>query len=142
MPLPAITISGNLTRDPEVRFTQSGSAVASLRVAASDRKRDDSGTWTDGDPCYLDVTVWRETGENVAESLHKGDRVVITGRLRQRTYTKKDGTDVTVYDVEADDIAPSLKAATVQVSKRTGGSSRPAPADDPWNTPGDDVPPF
>jgi single-strand DNA-binding protein len=142
MPLPSITISGNLTRDPEVRFLQTGTAVTSLRVAASDRKKDENGVWKDGDPCYLDVTVWREAGENVAESLRKGDAVLISGRLRQRTYTNKEGAEVTVFDVEADDIAPSLKRATVSVSKRSGShaaGTRTAPADNPW---ADEVPPF
>lgn len=139
MPLPSITISGNLTRDPEVRFLQTGTAVTSLRVASSDRKRDDNGNWTDGDPCYLDVTVWRQTGENAAESLRKGDGVLITGRVRQRTYQNKEGQDVTVYDVEADDIAPSLKKATATVTKRSGSGSSPAPAANPWD---DGVPPF
>jgi single-strand DNA-binding protein len=140
MPLPSITISGNLTRDPEVRFLQTGTAVTSLRVGASDRKKDENGNWTDGDPCYLDVTVWRQTGENVAESLRKGDAVLISGRLRQRTYTNKEGAEVTVFDVEADDIAPSLKRATVSISKRSGSaSSATTVADNPW---ADDVPPF
>lgn len=139
MPLPAITISGNLTRDPEVKFLPSGTALTTLRVAASDRKRDENGNWTDGEPCYLDVTIWRQTGENAAESLSKGHGVLITGRLRMRTYTNKEGAEVTVYEVEADDIAPSLKKATVSVSKRSGGSS-PSPANDnPW---ADEVPPF
>lgn len=139
MPLPSITISGNLTRDPEVKFLPSGTALTTLRVAASDRKRDEQGTWTDGEPCYLDVSIWRQTGENAAESLRKGHGVLITGRLRMRTYTNKEGAEVTLYEVEADDIAPSLKKATVSVSKRSGGASSPAPADNPW---ADEVPPF
>lgn len=139
MPLPSITISGNLTRDPEVKFLNSGTAVTTLRVAASDRKRDENGVWTDGEPCYLDVTVWRQTGENVAESLRKGDGVLLSGRLRMRVYTNKQGAEVTVYEVEADDIAPSLKKATAAISKRSGSASSPAPADNPW---ADDVPPF
>lgn len=139
MPLPAISISGNLTRDPEVKFLPSGTAVTNLRVAASDRKRDENGNWTDGEPCYLDVTVWRQTGENVVESLHQGDGVLITGRLRMRSYTNKAGAEVTVYEVEADDIAPSLKRATASVSKRSVSGSSPAPAVNPW---ADDVPPF
>jgi single-strand DNA-binding protein len=141
MPLPRITVSGNLTADPEVRFTKSGTAVTSLRVAASDRKRDDQGNWSDGDPCYLSVTVWKRMGENVAETLHKGDAVVITGRLRQQSYTKQDGTQVTVYDVEAEDIAPSLSRATASVH-RNGKSNAPAQHDDPWSTSADDIPPF
>lgn len=140
MPLPTITISGNLTRDPEVKFLPTGTAVTNLRVAASDRKRDENGNWTDGDPCYLDVTVWRQTGENVAESLKQGDGVLLSGRLRMRSYTNKSGAEVTVYEVEADDIAPSLKRATASVSRRSGGSaSTPAPADNPW---ADEAPPF
>jgi single-strand DNA-binding protein len=139
MPLPRITVTGNLTGDPEVRFTKSGTAVTHMRVAASDRKRDDQGNWTDGEPCFLNVTVWKRMGENAAESLAKGDAVVVTGRLRQSSYTKQDGTQVTTYDVEADDVAPSLSRATASVH-RNGKTS--APADDPWATPGDDIPPF
>lgn len=139
MPLPSITISGNLTRDPEVKFLPSGTSVTSLRIAASDRKRDENGNWTDGEPCYLDVTVWRQTGENVAESLRQGHGVLITGRLRMRSYTNKGGAEVTVYEVEADDIAPSLKRATASVSKRSGSAPSSAPVTDPW---ADDVPPF
>jgi single-strand DNA-binding protein len=133
MPLPRVTIAGNLTRDPEVKFLPSGTAVANLRVASSDRKRDDAGNWTNGEPCYLDVEVWRDTGEAAANTLKKGDGVVIVGRLRMRTYTKQDGTEVTAYSVEADEIAPSLRR-----------SSSPAPARshtaDPWAS--DDVAPF
>lgn len=140
MPLPRITVSGNLTSDPTVRFTQSGTAVTSLRVGASDRKKDANGNWTDGDPCYLNVTVWKRAGENVAESLRKGDAVVITGRLKQSTYTKADGTEVTAYDVEADDIAPSLARATATVHRNAKHTA--AHADDPWSAPADDIPPF
>lgn len=137
MPLPRVTIAGNLTRDPEVKFLQSGTAVANLRVASSDRKRDDAGNWTNGDPCFLDVEVWRETGETAANTLKKGDPVVIVGRLRMRTYTKQDGTEVTAYTVEADEIAPSLRPA-----RATGRPAPRTPVDDPWSTPVDDVPPF
>lgn len=138
MPLPRITVSGNLTADPEVRFTKSGTAVASLRVAASDRKRDAQGNWSDGDPCYLSVSVWKRMGENVAETLRKGDAVVINGRLRQSSYVKQDGTQVTAYEVEADDIAPSLSRATASVHRNTKTS---APVqDDPWSS--DDPAPF
>jgi single-strand DNA-binding protein len=140
MPLPRITISGNLTSDPTVRFTQSGTAVTSLRVAASDRKRDANGNWTDGEPCYLNVTVWKRPGENVAESLRKGHAVVITGRLKQSTYTKGDGTEVNAYEVEADDIAPSLNRATATVHRNAKQSA--AQADDPWSAPADDFPAF
>lgn len=144
MPLPRITISGNLTRDPEVRFLSSGTAVASLRVASSDRKRDADGTWTDGEPCYLDVDVWREPGEAAANTLKKGDPVVIVGRLRMRTYTKKDGTDVTAYEVEADDVAASLKPRGNRSGRSDGlpADTPWMPAGDPWSTPVDDVPPF
>lgn len=139
MPLPRITVSGNLTADPEVRFTKSGTAVASLRVASSDRKRDAQGNWSDGEPCYLSVSVWKRMGENVAETLRKGDAVVISGRLRQSSYTKQDGTQVTAYEVEADDIAPSLTRATATVH-RNAKSSATQTHDDPWSS--DDIPPF
>ncbi len=136
MPLPSITITGNLTRDPVVKFLSSGTAVTSLRVASSDRKRDADGNWADGDPCYLDVTVWREAGENVADTLRKGNGVIITGRLRQRSYQNKEGTEVTVYDVEADDIGPSLKRAGKRPAATTGAASHDA---NPW---AEDVAPF
>lgn len=139
MPLPRITVSGNLTADPEVRFTKSGTAVASLRIAASDRKRDAQGNWSDGEPCYLSVSVWKRMGENVAETLHKGDAVVISGRLRMSTYTKQDGSQVTSYEVEADDIAPSLSRATATVHRNAKTSAAATP-DDPWSS--DDIPPF
>jgi single-strand DNA-binding protein len=139
MPLPRITVSGNLTADPEIRFTKSGTSVASLRVASSDRKKDANGNWSDGEPCYLSVSVWKRMGENVTETLRKGDAVVITGRLRQSSYTKQDGTQVTAYEVEADDIAPSLGRATASLHRN---SKQTQPADDPWSAPADDIPPF
>lgn len=137
MPLPIVTITGNLTADPEIRFTQSGTAVAKLRVACQDRKRDADGQWVDGDATYLDVTAWRQTAENVSESLSKGDRVHITGRLRQRTYEAKDGSQRTVYEVEADEIGASVARASVTVRRTERKQTKPSTeaVDDPWAAP-------
>lgn len=133
MPLPSVLIIGNLTADPELKFTNSGTAVAKLRIASQDRKRDADGKWVDGDSTFLDVTAWRQTAENVAESLTKGDRVVVWGRLRQRSYEAKDGTQRTVFEVEADDVAPSLYR-TSATPKRTGRDKPASAVDDPWAT--------
>ena len=135
MPLPQVIITGNLTRDPEIRFTQSGTAVATFSVASQDRKRDADGNWVDGDTTFLDVTAWRQTAENVGDSLSKGDRVVVYGRLRQRSYETKQGEKRTVLEVEADEVGPSLYRAKARLEKANKGS---APVDkfeaDPWAT--------
>lgn len=138
MPLPTVTIVGNLTADPELKFTQSGTAVAKLRIATQDRKRDADGNWTDGDPTFLDVTAWRQAAENAAESLSKGDRVVIIGRQRQRSYQTREGENRTVYEVEADEIGASLARATARLNRTTRSSSpttSDTTVDDPWSTP-------
>jgi single-strand DNA-binding protein len=109
MALPTIVIVGNLTADPELRFTTTGKAVASLRVAASDRKKDPAGQWVDGDKIYLNVTVWNETAENVTQTCFKGDTVVVIGKLKQRSYTAKDGTEKTVFEVEAESVGAELR---------------------------------
>lgn len=109
MALPTIVIVGNLTADPELRFTTTGKAVASLRVAASDRKKDSAGQWVDGDKIYLNVTVWNDTAENVTHTCFKGDTVVVIGKLKQRSYTAKDGTEKTVFEVEAESVGAELR---------------------------------
>jgi single-strand DNA-binding protein len=109
MPLPTIIIVGNLTQDPELRFTTTGKAVASLRVACSERKKDPAGQWVDGDKVYLNVNVWNDTAENTTKTVSKGDTVVITGKFKQRSYTAKDGTEKTVFEVEADSVGAELR---------------------------------
>ena len=109
MPLPTIIIVGNLTQDPELRFTTTGKAVASLRVACSERKKDPAGQWVDGDKVYLNVNVWNDTAENTTKTVVKGDTVVITGKFKQRSYTAKDGTEKTVFEVEADSVGAELR---------------------------------
>ncbi|MEO6081747.1 MAG: single-stranded DNA-binding protein [Umezawaea sp.] len=145
-----ITVVGNLTADPELRFTQSGAAVASFTVASTPRTFDKaSGEWKDGDALFLRCNVWRQVAENVAESLTRGSRVLVTGRLRQRSFETKEGEKRTVMELEVDEIGPSLRYATAKVNKVSrgggegggfgGGSSAPrggggAPADDPWGS--------
>jgi len=144
-----ITVIGNLTDDPELRFTPSGAAVAKFRVASTPRFLDKtSGEWKDGDPLFLSCTVWRQDAENVAESLQRGARVIISGRLRQRSYETKEGEKRTVIDLDVDEIGPSLRYATAKVQKMSrsggggfgsggsgGGGSQGGggfAADDPW----------
>ena len=154
-----ITVVGNLTDDPELRFTPSGAAVANFTVASTPRFMDkQTNEWKDGDALFLRCNIWRQAAENVAESLQRGMRVIVTGRLRQRSYETKEGEKRTVYEIEVDEVGPSMRYATAKVNKAQrsgggqggfgggGGSSAPA-SDDPWATPapaGDftDEPPF
>jgi single-strand DNA-binding protein len=113
-----ITIAGNLVDDPELRFTPAGQPVARFRVASTPRFRDNStGEWKDGDSLFLTCNVWRQAAENVAESLTRGMRVIVSGRLRQRSYETKEGEKRTVYEVEVDDVGPSLKNASAKVNR-------------------------
>jgi single-strand DNA-binding protein len=150
-----LTITGNLVDDPELRFTPAGQPVAKFRIASTPRFYDKaSNAWKDGDSLFLTVNVWRQAAENAAESLQRGTRVIIQGRLRQRSYETKEGEKRTVYEVEADEVGVSLRSATAKVAKvaRTGGgeaqASRPAGGGDadPWasDKPGgySDEPPF
>jgi single-strand DNA-binding protein len=167
-----ITVVGNLTADPELRFTPSGAAVANFTVASTPRIYDrQSGEWKDGEALFLRCNIWREAAENVAESLTRGSRVIVTGRLKQRSFETREGEKRTVFEVEVDEIGPSLKYATAKVNKASrsgggggggggfggGGGSRQAPpaqpaasGDDPWGSApasgsfagGDDEPPF
>ena len=119
-----ITIAGNLVDDPELRFTPAGQPVARFRVASTPRFRDNStGEWKDGDSLFLTCNVWRQAAENVAETLQRGMRVIVSGRLRQRSYETKEGEKRTVYEVEVDDVGPSLRNASAKVAKvsRSGG---------------------
>jgi len=156
-----ITVVGNLTADPELRFTPSGAAVANFTVASTPRIFDrQSSEWKDGEALFLRCNIWREAAENVAESLTRGARVIVTGRLKQRSFETREGEKRTVFEVEVDEIGPSLRYATAKVNKASrsgggggggggggfgggGGGSRPAPAqppsgggsgDDPWGS--------
>jgi single-strand DNA-binding protein len=167
-----ITVVGNLTADPELRFTPSGAAVANFTVASTPRIFDrQSSEWKDGEALFLRCNIWREAAENVAESLTRGSRVIVTGRLKQRSFETREGEKRTVFEVEVEEIGPSLKYATAKVNKANrsggggggfggggggGGGPRPAasansaPAEDPWGSApasgsfagSDDEPPF
>jgi single-strand DNA-binding protein len=139
-----ITMIGNLTDDPELRFTPSGAAVAKFRVASTPRYLDrQSGEWKDGEALFLTCNVWRQAAEHVAESLQRGTRVIVSGRLKQRTYETKEGEKRTVFEVEVDEIGPSLRYATAKVQKMTrssgggggfggGAAGSAAGGEDPW----------
>jgi single-strand DNA-binding protein len=150
-----ITVVGNLTNDPELRFTPSGAAVASFTIASNSRYLDKTtNEWKDSEPVYMRCSVWRQYAENVAESLTKGTRVIATGRLKQRSYETREGEKRTVMEMEVDDVGPALRTATAKVSKvaRSGGGfgdsggQAAAGADDPWASPSSsssfDEPPF
>ncbi|MGX7694050.1 single-stranded DNA-binding protein [Gordonia polyisoprenivorans] len=168
-----ITVVGNLTAEPELRFTPSGAAVASFTVASTPRTFDrQSNEWKDGEALFLRCSIWREAAENVTESLTKGTRVIVQGRLKQRSYETREGEKRTVVELDVDEIGPSLKFATASVNRasrggssgggnfgssgggagRGGGSGQSAP-EDPWGSApasgssfggggGDDEPPF
>jgi len=115
-----ITLVGNLVDDPNIRFTASGQAVASFRVASTPRYLDKAtNEWKDGESLFLTVNVWRQAAENVAESLQRGMRVIVQGRLKQRSYETKEGERRTVYEIEADEVGPSLRNASAKVTKTT-----------------------
>ncbi|TYB49266.1 single-stranded DNA-binding protein [Actinomadura chibensis] len=119
-----ITIVGNLVEDPNLRFTPSGQAVASFRLASTPRFFDrQSGDWKDGEALFLTCNVWRQAAENVAETLQRGMRVIVQGRLKQRSYETREGEKRTVFEVEVDEVGPSLRNATAKVNKtqRQGG---------------------
>jgi len=138
-----VTVIGNLTADPELRFTPSGAAVASFTVASTPRTFDRaSGEWKDGEALFLRCNIWRQAAENVAESLQKGMRVVVQGRLKQRQYETREGEKRTVVELDVDEIGPSLRYATAKVNKVSRGSGSggygaggaSAPPDDPWGS--------
>jgi single-strand DNA-binding protein len=164
-----ITVVGNLTADPELRFTPSGAAVANFTVASTPRTFDrQSGEWKDGDALFMRCNVWRQAAENVAETLTRGMRVMVSGRLRQRSFETREGEKRTVVELEVDEVGPSLKYATAKVNKVSrgsgsggfgggsggggggGGTGGGAPMDDPWGSAppagsgpaADDEPPF
>ena len=142
-----VTIVGNLTNDPELRFTPSGAAVASFTIASNSRYLDKTtNEWKDGEPVFMRCSVWRQYAENVAESLTRGTRVIVTGRLKQRSYETREGEKRTVVEMEVDDVGPALRTATAKVTKVAraggggfggggggfGGQAAPAGNDDPW----------
>ena len=140
---PTITIVGNLTGDPELRFTTSGDPVANFTVAATPRTKSTAGDWEDGETIFFACSAWRRMSVNVAESLNKGMRVLVQGRLKQRTYTTREGEKRTSLDLDVDEIGPSLSFATAVVTRCTNdprpGTRTPrpaAPAADPWNSDG------
>ena len=145
-----ITVVGNLVDDPELRFTPSGAAVANFRIASTPRTFDrQTNEWKDGDALFLSCSVWRQAAENVAESLQRGMRVIVQGRLKQRSYETREGEKRTVVELEVDEVGPALAFATAKVTRasRSGGGggysgggqqSRPQQSgggDDPWATP-------
>lgn len=167
-----ITVVGNMVGDPELRFTPSGNAVTNFRIASTPRVFNrQSNQYEDGDALFLTVNVWRQAAENIAESLSKGMRVIVTGRLKQRTYETREGDKRTVFEIEADDVGPSLTFAQADIQRNprgnnaggqhndqsqqgtgwttqssTGGFGQ-QPANDAWNSQpapvgGDDEPPF
>lgn len=143
-----ITIVGNLSADPEMRFTPSGAAVANFTVVANDRVLDKTtNEWKDGNPTYFRCSIWRQYAENITESLTKGTRVIVTGKIKQRDYETAAGEKRTVMEVEAEDVGPALRYATAKVTKvqrgsggfgSTGGDSWSTPAQTPAS--GDEVP--
>ena len=150
-----ITVIGNLVDDPELRFTPSGAPVANFRIASTPRTFDrQSNEWKDGDTLFLSCAVWRQAAENVAESLQRGMRVIVQGRLKSRQYETREGEKRTVFEIDVEEVGPSLRNATAKVAKtqRSGGGGggysgggggggfqqgapQCAPADDPWATP-------
>ena len=133
-----ITVVGNLTSDPELRYTQNGLAVANFTIASTPRNFDRaSNDWKDGEALFLRASVWREFAEHVAGSLTKGSRVIATGRLKQRSYETKEGEKRTSIELEVDEIGPSLRYATAQVTRAASGAAggatgSPAAAEEPW----------
>src|SRR3954467_3104941 len=154
-----ITLVGNLVDDPELRFTPSGAAVANFRIASTPRTYDrQSGEWKDGESLFLSCSVWRQAAENVAESLQRGMRVIVQGRLKSRSYDDRDGNKRTVFEIDVDEVGPSLRSATAKVTRAMrsgpggeggggfgggggnqggglGGGQGAAPQNDPWATP-------
>ncbi len=119
-----ITIVGNLTADPELRFTPSGAAVANFTVASTPRTFDrQSNEWKDGETLFMRCSVWRDAAENIAESLHRGTRVLVTGRLKSRSYETKEGEKRTVIELDVDEVGPSLRYASAKVTKAERGGS-------------------
>ncbi|TDD24818.1 single-stranded DNA-binding protein [Kribbella turkmenica] len=156
-----VTLVGNLVDDPELRFTPSGAAVANFRIASTPRTYDrQTGEWKDGESLFLSCSVWRQAAENVAESLQRGMRVIVQGRLKSRSYDDREGNKRTVFEIDVDEVGPSLRSATAKVTRAMrsgpggeggggfgggggnqggghagGGQGGAAPQNDPWATP-------
>ncbi|MEV0801991.1 MULTISPECIES: single-stranded DNA-binding protein [unclassified Kribbella] len=157
-----VTLVGNLVDDPELRFTPSGAAVANFRIASTPRTYDrQTGEWKDGESLFLSCSVWRQAAENVAESLQRGMRVIVQGRLKSRSYDDREGNKRTVFEIDVDEVGPSLRSATAKVTRAMrsgpggdgggfggggggnqgggnfggGGQGGGAPQNDPWATP-------
>ena len=156
-----VTLVGNLVDDPELRFTPSGAAVANFRIASTPRTYDrQTGDWKDGESLFLSCSVWRQAAENVAESLLRGMRVIVQGRLKSRSYDDREGNKRTVFEIDVDEVGPSLRSATAKVTRAMrsgpggegggggfggggggnqgggfGGGQGAAPQNDPWATP-------
>jgi single-strand DNA-binding protein len=145
---PILTVVGNLVADPEIKFTASGAAVGSFTIASTPRSFDkQTNQWIDGETLFMRCTVWRQQAESLAESLRKGDRVIATGKLQQRSFETREGEKRTVVEMTVDEVGPSLQWATAKVEKvsrsgpqqsRPAAQKRPQPADDPWQV--DDAP--
>lgn len=128
-----IVVAGNLTADPELRFTPSGAAVVNFSIASTPRTYDrESGQWRDGETTFFRVSAWRDQAENVAESLSKGDRVMVSGTLKIRQYETAEGQRGTSVEIDAEDVAPSLKFATAAVKRASRSSLKAVAAEDPW----------
>ena len=140
MSLPILTGVGRLTEDPALKFTPAGKAVVTLRLAFSDRRKNDQGVWEDGDKAYIDANVWGDEAERIAESLQRGHEVMVSGKFKQREYEARDGSKRVVYELAFATVAPTLKFATVKVAKlqRSGGARQQESGsggfDDPWST--------
>jgi single-strand DNA-binding protein len=126
-----VTLVGNLTADPELRFTPSGLQVANLRLAVTPRTRQQDGTWKDGETSFHTVTVWRDQAEHASETLRKGARVIVVGRPKERTWTDQDGTEHQVTEVDAEELGPSLRWATAKVTRTNGRRTSGQPDDPP-----------
>lgn len=137
-----ITLAGNLAADPDLRFTPNGNPVAELRLAVTPRRREPDGTWVDGDTSWYRVTCWRQLAEHAADTLAKGARVLVTGRLRIRQFETEDGRRGQVAEVEADDLGPSLKFATATVTRANRHNGNSEGASKPTSGAFDEPPPF
>ncbi|MEU7827324.1 single-stranded DNA-binding protein [Catellatospora sp. NPDC049133] len=142
-----LTLVGNLTADPELRYTPAGAALCKFTVASTPRNYDKATSeWKDGDPLFMNCSAWRELAENIAESLHKGSRVVVTGRLKLNRWKTPEGETRQAMQLDVEEVGPSLRYATAQVKKLTrtggGGAAAAAGAADPWESNTSDEPPF
>lgn len=140
-----ITVVGNIVGDPELRFTPSGAAVCNFRIASTPRRYDkQQQEWIDGEAMFLGCAAWKRLAENVAESLHKGMRVIVQGRLKSRTYETRDGEKRTAYEIDVQDCGPSLMYAGTKIERSRESSVQEPTQDDPWGKPagGGDEPPF